>query len=154
MTDALKFASTGDFKSAVPGINGMGFLLPATWTKLKETVAPGTEAYDHYIVRLAKVLSTNPAEALGLKKTRGAIMNGLSADLIIWKPHKLFESHLTSQLESSYSKSRLYGKISQVYLNGRLVVDKRGHIASGNGRFVTRETLSPLRSRSRASRGA
>jgi dihydroorotase-like cyclic amidohydrolase len=125
LEDTLKFDLTGEFSRAVPGINGIGFLLQAVWTKLMENLTPESEAYNHYIVRLAKILSSNPAEILGLRKVRGAIKKGLVADLVVWKPSKLSNTMLLS--DSPYAKQNLYGSISRVYLHGKLAVNKDHH---------------------------
>jgi dihydroorotase-like cyclic amidohydrolase len=70
------------------GITSAGFLLQPIWSIIKKSVERKSRAYEHYIVRLSKWLSSKPAEILGLDEIRGSIAAGKLADLIVWQPER------------------------------------------------------------------
>jgi N-acetylglucosamine-6-phosphate deacetylase len=73
----------------VPGVDSVGYQLSTIWSKLKAPIVGISDTYQHYIVRLFKYLSTNPARILGIGDIRGQIAEGYLADLVIWKPEDL-----------------------------------------------------------------
>lgn len=54
---------------------GLQYLLPATWTAVKEV---GVD-----LVRLSQLLSRNPARLAGLSDTKGSIAKGKDADFVV-----------------------------------------------------------------------
>jgi dihydroorotase-like cyclic amidohydrolase len=66
------------------GITSAGFLLQPVWSSIKKTVERRSRAYEHYIVRLSKWMSSKPAEVIGVDEFRGSIAIGKLADLIVW----------------------------------------------------------------------
>ena len=65
-----------------------GLNLQAVWTRLKSPLHMGDRAYQHYIIRLFKWMSTKPAQILGLNN-RGSIEPGKLADFVVWYPETL-----------------------------------------------------------------
>jgi dihydroorotase-like cyclic amidohydrolase len=81
-----KILDSGDFSKAVPGINCLGYTLQAIWSRLRQHLLPKSDQYEHYIVRMAKWLSSTPARILGVLDKRGEIAVGKLADLVVWDP--------------------------------------------------------------------
>jgi dihydroorotase-like cyclic amidohydrolase len=87
---------------------------------------------DNYIVRLSKWLSLNPAKIIGLDKHRGSIEKHKFADLIIWDPYEASENYPYSCPETAvFHDLRLSGRISRVYVRGRLVFNEGDFIPAG-----------------------
>jgi dihydroorotase-like cyclic amidohydrolase len=103
-----------DFINAVHGIDSLGIVLQATWTKLKNPLIAETKLYEHYLVRMFKYISTRPAKVLGLHKNRGHISVGCLADIIVWSP-EIPDQTISN---NSYAGRRLYGQVAKVYLRG------------------------------------
>jgi hypothetical protein len=126
-----KFKPYKNFKRALNGINCLGFSLPAIWTKLRFPVTSDS-LLDNYIVRLSKWLSLNPAKIIGLDKHRGSIEKHKFADLIIWDPYEASENYPYSCPETAvFHDLRLSGRISRVYVRGRLVFNEGDFIPAG-----------------------
>lgn len=132
----LKFVETGLFKKALSGINGLGYGLQAVWTKLRMPAVHSPSVREHYIVRLAKWMSLNPARLIGTSHVRGSIEKGKLADLVIWYPHEAF----LAPEDSPYRGKRLYGRVKEVYLRGQKAYSEGALQAVG--RTVTRSDFS------------
>jgi allantoinase len=140
----FKFRRDGTWSRAVPGINSLGFTLQATWTVLKKPLLHSSRSYQHYIIRLFKWLSERPARILGIEGIRGSIAPGKLADFVIWDPRRTYKcTHTYSRhMETSpYVGTKLNGKISHVYLRGKLAYSN-GHF-SPSGVLVSRSNLPP-----------
>jgi len=123
----LKFGETGVFKKALSGINGLGYGLQAVWTKFRMPAVYSPSVREHYIVRLAKWMSLNPARLIGTSHVRGSIEKGKLADLVIWYPH---ESFLAPE-DSPYRGKVLYGRVKEVYVRGQKAYSEGGLQAVG-----------------------
>jgi dihydroorotase-like cyclic amidohydrolase len=128
----LKFLDSGVFKKALNGINGLGYGLQAVWTKLRMPAVHSASVREHYIVRLAKWMSHNPARLIGISHLRGSIEKGKLADLIVWYPHEEF----AAPQESPYRGKQLYGRVKEVYVRGKKAYDEG--VALAVGRVVAR----------------
>lgn len=69
---------TGGFRDAWGGIASLQLALPAVWTGACERGIP--------LRHLARWMSRNPARLAGLGRSKGAILPGFDADLVIWEP--------------------------------------------------------------------
>ena len=116
----LKLPPSHSFRQALNGINGLGFTLPAIWSRLK----PEAETdYQHYFIRLSKWMSLTPAKLLGIDHIKGTIKPGLHADIVIWDPYESFVARSKSKYGklSPYDEKEMYGKVKAVYVRGQMV---------------------------------
>jgi dihydropyrimidinase len=110
----------------------------------------------HYGVNAGKITpeqfvalsATNPAKIFGMERQKGAIAEGLDADVLLWDPKAQYTiSAKTQRMATDYSMFegwRVTGNAAKVYSRGDLVVDNvkepgRFLGATGRGRFVKRE---------------
>jgi len=112
----LKALDTGDFGKAWGGIAGLQFLLSSSWTSLKEFLS---------LEEFIPLLTSKPAQFLGVDSRIGEIKEGMRADLCIWNPNKSFmvsENMIEHKHKvSPYVGFELYGEVFATYVNGSLV---------------------------------
>ncbi|CAG9327323.1 unnamed protein product [Blepharisma stoltei] len=127
-----KNIDNGSFKKALNGVNGLGFAMQAIWTGLC-TPSSTVSQREHYIVRLSKWFSLHPAKLLGINHRRGSIDRGKFADLIIWDPYEHVHGNSNSAYKESciYQGKKLLGKISKVYLRGKVVYNEGNFYSHG-----------------------
>lgn len=109
----IKEIPSGNLLRAWGGIAGLQFLLPASWTALKQIM--GLETY-------VPLVTEKPAAMLGLDDRKGYIRTGYDADLVLWKPEEKFAVRQNDILHrhkaSPYEGLELYGKTKSVMVNG------------------------------------
>ncbi len=114
--DVKEFQS-GNFLKAWGGIAGLQFLLPASWTALRDEMK--VEAF-------IPLLTKNPASFLGLS-ARGSIAPLHDADLVIWSPEENFiveQSKIRHRHTiSPYTGRQLYGKVKMTIVKGQVMFD-------------------------------
>lgn len=116
---AMKRLDEGRFDIAWGGIAGIQTALSVMWTGLHEH---GLGLED-----VARLMSQKPAELAGLTGRKGAIAEGMDADLVIFAPeefidvaaHTLYARHAVTP----YSGQRLKGRVVATYLRGQLVYE-------------------------------
>ena len=118
-----KALETASFQNALNGVCSLGFSLQAVWTTINIPMAR-VEQLEHYLVRLSKWLSLNPAKILGLAD-RGSIAKGKVADLIVWTPYcrnlaKASEHYAELNV---FDGKELMGEIEKVYIRGNIAYD-------------------------------
>ncbi len=113
----IKELGSGDFSKAWGGIASLQFSLPVFWTEAKQR--------GFSIEEVAKLMSENVSEFLGLQNRKGKIEEGYDADLIVWNPEAEFEVKeediLFRHKVTPYIGMPLSGKLDSTYLNGKLV---------------------------------
>jgi dihydropyrimidinase len=136
-----KALGKGDFRKIPNGGPGVENRLQILW---------------HYGVNAGKITpeqfvalsATNPAKIFGMERQKGAIAEGLDADVLLWDPKAEYTiSAKTQRMATDYSMFegwRVAGNAAKVYSRGELVVDNgkepgRFLGATGRGRFVKRE---------------
>ena len=123
---ALKALESGSFKEAWGGIAGLQFLLPVSWTALKEHLT---------LSQFIPLLTSTPASLIGLEKTKGKIAQGYDADLVVWQPEASFEvvEEMVHHRHkgSPYSGNTLFGQVTDTMIAGKWVV-KGGEWLQGN----------------------
>lgn len=135
---AHKFLKEGSFKQAMSGISSLGYTLQQVWTKLRVPCA-SQEDMEHYLVRLAKWMSMEPAKLLGINDIRGSIEQGKIADFVIWDPYTKTEAtSLNRQFPEvfPYTGHVFYGVIHSVIVKGNVAYE--GCKAKPFGSFVER----------------
>jgi allantoinase len=75
-TPDIKELESGNLLKAWGGIAGIQFLLPASWTALKDRIS---------LEQFIPLLTEHPAKFIGAS-TKGKIEKGFDADLMIWNP--------------------------------------------------------------------
>eukprot|EP01025_Chloroclados_australasicus_P026537 TRINITY_DN26388_c1_g2_i1.p2 TRINITY_DN26388_c1_g2~~TRINITY_DN26388_c1_g2_i1.p2 ORF type:complete len:143 (+),score=10.43 TRINITY_DN26388_c1_g2_i1:1-429(+) len=113
----MKQLETGDFMSAWGGISGMPYLLPALNTIARER----SWKFD----KLARMLSLNPAKLAGLADRKGAISEGMDADLVIWNPYAPYNTSKAANQHrhktSPWVDAELMGKVHATFVEGAMV---------------------------------
>ncbi len=98
--------------------------------------------------KFVELSATNPAKIFGMEKQKGAIAEGLDADILLWDPKvRYIISAATQCMATDYSMFEgwtVEGNAAKVFSRGELVVDNVAHPgrflgATGRGRFVRRE---------------
>lgn len=100
--------------------------------------------------RLVALTSYNPARAYGLYPSKGCIMPGCDADLIILDPEKrvkLDRDSLHSNLDHSiYEEIEVTGYVQHTISRGRHIVEDGEFIGGkGGGRYIQRKTYQQLK---------
>ncbi len=120
----IKELESGNFQKAWGGIAGLQFALTSAWTAAKKR---GFTLFD-----ITKWLSENPAKFLSLENSKGKLVVGFDADIIIWDPEDttlitpeiIQHKHKTSP----FINETLFGKVYYTFVNGEL--------AFSNGNFA------------------
>lgn len=121
----IKELETGNFQKAWGGIAGLQFLLPASWTALRDHMS---------LSQFIPLLTKHPADFLGLGEIKGKIAAGYHADLVVWDPAQAFE--VTEGLihhrhkASPFVGQTLSGMVTDTFVRGERVV--------GNGKWRQR----------------
>lgn len=112
----IKELESGNLKKAWGGIAGLQFLLPASWTALKEIIS---------IEKFIPLLTEKPAGFLQVDKRKGKLAVGYDADLVIWNPEEKFEVRQVDILHrhncSPYNGQKLTGTVQKTIVNGEIV---------------------------------
>jgi allantoinase len=128
----------GDFIAAWGGINGLQYLLPATWTALKGGGggeggggSGGANNTTTTLTDLARLLSSAPASLAGLSKRKGALKPGMDADVVVWDPEARADTspqrnrHRHGAATSPYIGWQLRGRVLATFVRGSLVFDAK-----------------------------
>jgi allantoinase len=113
----LKLADQGNFLLGWGGIASLQVARSATWTALSE--AGGS------LPLLARLTSDEPALLAGVDETKGAIAEGLDADLVVFDPDATYSVDPTMLRHrhpvTPYAGRTLRGVVRQTWLRGQLV---------------------------------
>jgi dihydroorotase-like cyclic amidohydrolase len=111
---SMKFLHLGDFKRALSGIPAIGTSLMV----LNETLndQPKVSA-----CRIAKMLSENPANVLGLEM-KGTLAPGKHADVVVWDPFSVGETGISMKNHlNPFQGEKMRGKVICTYVRGKVV---------------------------------
>ena len=118
----IKELQTGNLQKAWGGIAGLQFLLPASWTAMKEKIS---------LEKFIPLLTEHPAKFLQVDKQKGKLAVGYDADLVVWNPKEKFEVKPGDILHryncSPYNGQKLFGTVQLTIVNG-VSVFNRGKI--------------------------
>jgi dihydropyrimidinase len=98
--------------------------------------------------KFVELSATNPAKIFGMEKQKGAIAEGLDADVLLWDPKAEYTIQAATQcMATDYSMFEgwtVKGNAAKVFSRGEMVVDNVAQPgkflgATGRGRFVKRE---------------
>ncbi len=129
----VKEIETGDLKKAWGGIAGLQFLLPASWTALKENISLG---------EFIPLVTSQPAKFIN-EKNKGEIKVGNDADFVIWdaddKKEVSEEDILFRHKISPYIGEELFGTVQQTIVNGETVFKSGKIINQNKGKWLLRK---------------
>lgn len=112
----IKELETGNLQKAWGGIAGLQFLLPASWTAMKDKLS---------IEKFIPLLTEQPAKFLQVDKRKGKLQVGYDADIVIWNVDEKFEVKPKEILHrydcSPYNGQHLFGTVQQTIVNGNTV---------------------------------
>mmetsp|Transcript_36599 Transcript_36599/g.146277 ORF Transcript_36599/g.146277 Transcript_36599/m.146277 type:complete len:148 (-) Transcript_36599:1740-2183(-) len=125
----------GDFTKAWGGIAGLQYRLQGTWT--------ASQPFAVDFMRLSELLSGKVADIFGLSASKGRIVKGLDADLVIWDPEEeqvIQESEcLHRHKASAYTGQKLMGRVKKTIVHGEVVYeDGRGILGASPGKLLLR----------------
>lgn len=118
-TPALKGAQRGDFHEAWGGISSLQLGLGSVWSE--------ASARGFGVEHLAAWMSERPARFAGLGHSKGRLVAGADADVLIWSPEATFE--VTPDIlqfrhkQTPYFGRTLRGVVRQTWLRGSIVYD-------------------------------
>ena len=133
----IKQIDTGNFLTGWGGIAGLQFLLPASWSALKETIS---------LEKFIPLLTSRPAQFLKIADRKGKIQVGYDADLVVWRPEEKQEITSGRTLHrhkiSPYIGFQLHGIVLQTILSGATVYNNE-HVIEGlkKGRTILNKHL-------------
>ena len=130
----IKELQSGNLKKAWGGIAGLQFLLPASWTAMKEKIS---------IEKFIPLLTDNPAIFLKTDKKKGRLAVGYDADMVVWSPEEKFEVRPEDILHrhscSPYTGKTLSGITQQTIVNGITVYQNKKIINKNAGQWLLRK---------------
>ncbi len=120
------------------GVPGIGTMLPLLFDR-------GVHGGRLSVERLAEVMATAPARAIGIGHRKGALAVGMDADLLLFDPDAPFRIDAAAEGErayySLYEGWRGRGVVQATYLRGRLAFADGEVVAPpGSGRWIRRPT--------------
>ena len=130
-------AKAGGIWKASPGCGGLETLLPVMLTD-------GHHARGMPLGRIATLIASAPADAMGLSHRKGRIAVGLDADLAIVDLSREYLFRRADVRSSAgysiYEGRRFKGKVAHTLVRGRFVVRDGALIedAAGTGRYLSR----------------
>ena len=128
---SIKEIETGNLCKAWGGIAGLQFLLPASWTALKENMP---------LEKFIPLLTEHPAKFIGAAKRKGKMAVGFDADLVIWDPkaerNVVATDILFRHKISPYIGEMLFGAVQQTIVNGITVYQNNMIINKNAGQWL------------------
>lgn len=128
----LKQLESGNFISAWGGISSLQFALPILWTAARK------RGFD--VTDIARWLSENPSKLIGKEATKGKILPGYDADLVVWDDEKSFkvrESIIQHKHKATpYFMKELCGLVAQTYIGGTKTYDSGAFIRLNEGKII------------------
>jgi len=94
------------------------------------------------LTQMCRLLSENPAKLYGAYPRKGSIVQGADADIVVFDPQASGVISVKTQAYNMdyapYEGFETCGRVEQVYLRGRKVVDNHKVIAEHTGQFLKR----------------
>jgi allantoinase len=129
----LKCRESGDFRRAWGGVASLQLGLPAVWSGARDRDIPLEE--------VAERMGEMPARLAGLSGTKGAIVAGADADLVLWDPEQEFvvEPAMIRHRHTltPYLGRRLAGVVEATYLRGQLVYSRNQADPPASGHLLS-----------------
>lgn len=130
----MKQLEQGDLFSAWGGISGLQFTLPALWTAGKpKGLTPE---------KLIPLLTSHPADFLGLGAQKGRLKPGYDADITVWDDTAAFtitgKDIQHRHKATPYMNRKVFGKIIHTFVNGVQIVKNGSLIKTEQGELLAR----------------
>lgn len=129
---SIKEIETGNLQKAWGGIAGLQFLLPASWTALKEKMS---------LEKFIPLLTEHPAKFIKVDGRKGRIAVGYDADLVAWNPDekkKIIEDDILFRHKiSPYIGEELFGTVQLAIVNG-ITVYQNNHLVDKNAGSIVK----------------
>jgi allantoinase len=129
----LKCRESGDFRRAWGGVASLQLGLPVVWSGARDRDIPLEE--------VAERMGEMPARLAGLSGTKGAIVAGADADLVLWDPEQEFvvEPAMIRHRHTltPYLGRRLAGVVEATYLRGQLVYSRNQADPPASGHLLS-----------------
>ncbi|KFY03356.1 hypothetical protein O988_01537 [Pseudogymnoascus sp. VKM F-3808] len=110
----------GDFFASWGGISSVGLGLPILWTSAHTQTAPQKPALS--IIDVVRLCCVNTTKQVGLEHLKGALKEGLDADICVFDDEGSFVVEKTDMLfrnkVTPYQGKRLKGVVRETYLRG------------------------------------
>lgn len=130
-----KQLETGDFFKAWGGISGLQFTLPVLFSEGRKRGLT--------LEKLIPLLTQNPAQFLGLDKTKGKLKTGFDADITIWDDKEAFrisENSIQHKHKTTpYLNKKVIGKVIHTFVNGVQVVEDSKLITLQQGKLLLKD---------------
>ena len=126
----------GDFSKIPNGIGGVEHRM--------ELLYQGVVNGEITLERWVETCCTTPARMFGLYPTKGAIVPGADADIVVWDPSRktkigINDKHHMNMDHSAYEGFEIDGKVDTVLSRGTVVVeDDQFHGRAGHGKYLKR----------------
>jgi allantoinase len=126
----IKEIETGNLQKAWGGIAGIQFLLTASWTALKDTVA---------LEQFIPLVTSKPAHFIKAR-AKGEFRIGNDADIVIWNPEETesvkAEDIFFRYKISPYIAQNLNGKVLETIVNGATVYHNKSIENKNKGQWL------------------
>jgi dihydropyrimidinase len=126
----------GDFSKIPNGIGGVEHRM--------ELLYQGVVNGEITIERWVETCCTTPARMFGLYPTKGVILPGADADIVVWNPSAqtkigINDKHHMNMDHSAYEGFQIDGKVDTVLSRGTVIVeDDQFHGHAGHGKYLKR----------------
>jgi len=135
-TTRQKALGEADF-TRIPG--GM----PGVETRALLMYTHGVKGQRITLPQLCRLLSENPARLYGLYPRKGCLAPGSDADIVVFDPDSPGTIQAAGQIQRSdyapFAHFPTFGRIEQVYLRGRRVVDPQRNMVVNRGCYLPRK---------------
>ncbi|MBX2888202.1 MAG: allantoinase AllB [Ferruginibacter sp.] len=130
----MKELESGNLAKAWGGIAGLQFLLPASFTALRNEIP---------LENFIPLLTEKPASFIGVQRKKGYLKPGYDADITVWSPEEKFFVEMKDILhrhkQSPYVGRELYGKIISTIVQGEKVFDNNRILFLNAGKWVLKK---------------
>ena len=127
----LKHLDDHNFEQAWGGIAGLQFTLSAFWT--------GASARKMELTDICRLMCQAPAEFVGLE-SKGKIVPGYDADLVIWDPEKKIKVSSDSihhkHKATPYADLAMHGSVLKTFVRGELVYEEGEFLSLSQGQVL------------------
>lgn len=132
-----------DFRKIPNGLNGIGERMSILYTH-------GVNTNRISLSRWVEVTSTNPAKMFGLYPTKGSLLPGSDADLVVWDPNIKetisAKTHHSACDTNVYEGMKIEGRPSHVFIRGTKVYENGSFLVQpGFGKFQKRPAGRPMK---------
>ncbi|NND51934.1 MAG: allantoinase AllB [Flavobacteriaceae bacterium] len=131
----IKQLESGDFFKAWGGISGLQFSLAVLNTLAKKNDFP--------IDKLLPLMTSRPAQFLGIEHKKGLLKQGYDADITVWDAQQsiaINEDMIAHRHKATpYLGRTLFGKVIHTFVNGHQIVENSEFIKRSKGTLLLKK---------------